>query len=211
LSAGGYYFGKQNGDNFQATITIAHTPTPTPLPLTTSQPAVTALPTLAQTSISPSPTRFITKNGIVLYEHLTAHYTLEYPASWKDGTEPEAGEQTVYENFSIKTVDYRTNGMLLAAGASLSVRVQDTNETSIENIINKYSIFRLYARNKTKATIDGVEAVQYDLQYEGVNTTTTTFIKHGKMYAISFRYVDAFGKQAEWNTYLKIIKSFRAK
>lgn len=172
---------------------------------------LSTLPSPAQVKIEPSSTPIINKGGMILYEHPKAHYTLEYPSSWKGGTESiPSGLKLDYEDFFISSPDHPLKDEYsLLKGAEIFIRVENSDEKSIEDIFNNDPLAPEIAINKTKTVVDGVDAIQYDYSYESNIATMTIFIKDGKYYTVKYRYVDSNSKQSDWNTYMNLLKSFK--
>jgi hypothetical protein len=211
----GYYLGRQGSSINQTTNIGASIPTPISTRTLTLTPQPTVTPSLIPTQIhaEPSTTRIITQNGMVVYEHATAHYTLEYPSSWASEVVPK-GLGNDYEMLYIRSVDYQKKDAVLLKGAQIIVRVQNTNAKSINDVDNNsygiYSSYGLYyGMNKTRITFNDFEAIQYDLTNE--LATGTEFVKEGKHYFIKYIYVNENSKHDKWNTYLNILRSFKLK
>lgn len=207
----GYYLGLQSNYNSQTANTSANIPTLTSIRVPAPTLRLTVTPAWAPTHTSVEPSQIITiaKSGMLLHEHPTAHYTLEYPPSWKSELEPRQWWKD-YQTFNVQSRDYELSGYHLEKGAAFGIFVDDTSETSIEDTFSK-STDAPRARNKIRTRVDGVEAIQYDIMYDWCYATMTTLIKSGKIYRLLYGYVDTASKSAEWNTYLNLLKSFKAR
>ena len=69
----------------------------------------------------------------------------------------------------------------------------------------------LYVFDKTKTTVNGLDAIQFDYDYEGNRATITIFVNDGMYYTVKYRYVDSQSKQNYWNEYTKLLSSFSTK
>lgn len=87
----GYHLGTLSNPSMQTTNTSVNAPTSIQVSMLTPtlQPTAAHSLIVTQTPLDQIPSRIISENGMVVYEHPTAHYTLEYPTSWKGGTEPK--------------------------------------------------------------------------------------------------------------------------
>jgi hypothetical protein len=204
VGGGGYYLGTQSTYNTQPTGINVNIPTP-PYSPKPQQLSTTPLPSPTEMLSLPTSTR----NAIVkAYEHPTAHYALEYPASWDGEIDPKGSGQARYETFALHSPDYQPLGPYDMKGALIRIFVEDTSEKSINNL--KRGQWDHHLNNLTKTIVDGVEAIQFDIRDEGY-ATSTMFIKNGKFYDIWFYYADAAREQPEWNTYQSLLKSFKTK
>lgn len=88
--------------------------------------------------------------------------------------------------------------------------VDDASEKSIEDAFSK-STNAPRARNKIRIRVDGSEAIQYDIMLDWCDATETMLIKSGRIYRILYGYPDTTSRSAEFNTYLNLLKSFKAK
>ena len=146
------------------------------------------------------------------FTHPTAGYSLSYPANWKGGlvTNP-AGTTPVYQDFNIKSPDYRvaTQYPVLETGGEMAVTATKSNVATVADAYKSNQIAARIDRNKSMTKVDGQEAIQVDYSFEQVNATKTLFIKDGVLYEVSVRYVDEKGKQALSGEYAKLLASFK--
>lgn len=204
VGGGAYYLGTKNSNSQNQATNINTTP-----PI---QPSST------QVYSEPNSTAITTKNGVAQYQHPQSCYTLEYPASYKSETIPFTDDRPGVQkpdcdDFVARSSDYQSSEDYfdLEKGAEFSVGVENSTEKSIDDIFNKDLLGVQIAKNKVRTTVDGVDAIQYDYSYENHTATMTIFLKNGKYYTIKYRYVDDTKKQSEWDNYLNLLKSFKAK
>lgn len=198
VSGGAYYLGTQKNCSTNQTLnnnTIA-----------------SVQPALTQTDSNLDPSSANSMNDVNVYKHPKAFYTLEYPVNWNGSTEPIPSEvKQEYEDYNIRSSDYQLSEgyPILEKGVEILVRVENSNEKTIDEVFNKDPLAPQIAQNKIKTTVDGQEAIQYDYSYEGQNATITVFLNNGKYYSLKYRYANNADMQSELNTYLNLLKSFK--
>lgn len=172
----------------------------------------TPMPSIPLSSIPEVNPTLIQKPDVAKYQHPQLHYTLEYPFGWTGGTQevPEGIKQE-FTDFDVLSSDYKVSEgyPVLQSGAEFFIRAAYSNEKSIEVVFTKDLLAQQIAMDKTNIMIDGVQGIQYSFSYEGTLATITMFIKNGIQYSIKYRYVNAAGKQANWNNYVDLLKSFK--
>ncbi len=161
----------------------------------------------------PSPTTITeVTSGWANFTHPVVGYSMEYPASWT-GRLNEVFIVQDYQDFSIESPDHQISEgyPVLEKGAEFVVRVEKTQYSNVDDIFDNDPLAPEIAFDKTKVTVDGLEAIQYDYSYEGHRATMTIFTKNGNYYTVKYRYVDNDSRQNNWDDYGRLLTSFKAK
>lgn len=155
---------------------------------------------------SPKPTESETKQ----YTHQELGYSFSYPSDWTLST-TETQNENFYTNVDVKSPDYKISEgyPVLESGFQLTITAKKTSETSVNTLFENDTLAKQLAKNKKTIQVDGVEALQYEISYEGVLETLTTFINNGVYYQLIYRYPDSNQKESQWNIYETLLTSFK--
>ncbi len=182
-----------------------------PSKISLSKPTATTVPPSPTSQLQPttafSPTPI---SDVVWANYSCPFYTLRYPGNWRVTSENKGRK---YQDFFAKSLDYKLSGSppLLESGVEIYVRISDSQFQTIEEEFNQDPLAKSVAQNKTNLSVDGVDAIQYDYNYEGTIATDTKLIKDGRSYTIKLRYADEATKQNYWSIYTSLLSSFRTK
>ncbi len=193
------------GAAYQAGKKSAPSKTSTPKPTATIAPrSPTSQPEVTDT-LSPTP-----MSNISWANYSCPFYTLRYPGNWRVKSE-NLGRN--YQDFYAKSPDYKLSetSPLLESGVEIFIRIKDSQYQTIEEEFNQDTLAKQIAKNKINVSVDGVNAIQYDYDYEGTIATDTRFIKAGRSYVIKLRYADEATKQNHWPIYTSLLSSFKTK
>lgn len=100
---------------------------------------------------------------------------------------------------------------VLETGAEISVFTKTLNEALLEMTINEIvasNPITTNIPNKVSTTVAGLNAVRYELSYEGVEAVMTEFIKDGVRYTIRLRFSTETSKNANMDNYETAFATF---
>ncbi len=100
---------------------------------------------------------------------------------------------------------------VLEAGAEISVLTKPLNEALSGMTINEIlasNPITTNIPNKVSTTVAGINAVRYELSYEGVEAVMTEFIKDNVRYTIRLRFSNEWSKNANMDNYEAALATF---
>lgn len=100
---------------------------------------------------------------------------------------------------------------VLETDAEISVFTKTLNEALLEMTINEIvasNPITTNIPNKVSTTVAGLNAVRYELSYEGVEAVMTEFIKDGVRYTIRLRFSTETSKNANMDNYETALATF---
>lgn len=144
-----------------------------------------------------------TNKGWVKYTNQRNNYKVEYPNTWE------------YENVNTSTIkvtspDFKMSQEypVLLEGVQVYIFAKETTETSGKSSFDNDPLASDIATNVTETTLDGVDAIEYDISFEGTVATVTKAVKNGMLYTVQFRYPSKEDKASYDSVRQKILDSF---
>jgi len=158
--------------------------------------------------------------GWVEYQNDEFGLSLYHPADWVVGDETYSHPTLKGSVVDINSADYKgveeqIGGITTEAGANVKIRIYETDAKTLQERYPEggeglTTMLLNEDGSHTNAAIDGNDAWQYEIDYEGDSPYITELIKNGYTYSISFNGVGYEDEDAEFfDVYQQILETVK--
>lgn len=142
-------------------------------------------------------------------------YQFKYLGTWNvtEAKNMENQGSAVQYSSTFESPDFKMGeggvGFVLAEGARLYVSVEPTKLTTPDEYINSNNFLKTAAKNKQTLTLDGQQALSYEVDENDIHNLSTLAVKNDRLYGITMDYANAAARDQYRSEYDLLIKSFK--